>query len=438
MTLCKAWAIGVLLTIIAGPAAATEFIVCNKGTIPVYAAAASHESEFLVSSVWWVRGWYEIRRGDCSRLYDTDEPFYFAFSFKDSSGEWGAARFKPERDSMWQTAADNLCVARGEFDYKRGGGDPVGLCKDGYFRFPGTLVFYPDDDYASLTLDVALDEGDRAFPVDLQPLETGDPDGSDSAADEQSAADSEPTFGEQLLKVIIEAASEGIKEGVADAVEHAITSPAPSPAADPTPTLPAADASPPAPTGYRILNAKLFGADISRTVFSGSPWLNADGSSVEVFYEVEGQDSSDLFDAPTQRATDDPEVDAALAALNGALASIAGNRPARITSEGRLKYDFQAQGGMLIRHWVNVAALDFARAHTSQGGAGFTGFVVPCNGNRNCVIGVDQDEAGEQSNQQVRNEVEIFFATDQDGQEAWAALQRLRSLYPAAPVVTVQ
>jgi uncharacterized membrane protein len=435
MNLRKTWAIGLLLAIVAAPAAATEFIVCNKGTIPVYAATASHESEFLVSRVWWVRGWYEIRRGACSRLYDTDEPFYFAFSFRDSRGEWGAARFKPERDSMWQTASDNLCVARGEFDYKRGGGDPVGPCKDGYFRFPGTLVFYPDDDYSSLTLDVALDEGDRAYPVDLQPLETGDPDGSRSRAEEQAAADGEPTFGDQLLKVIIDAASDAIKEGVADAVEQAATSQVPA-APDPTPAPPAA-APASSPSGYRILNAKLFGADISRTVFSGSPWLNADGSSVEVFYEVEGQDSSELFDAPTQRSVDDPEVSAALTALNGALASIVGNRPARITSEGRLKYDFEAQGGMLVRRWVNVAALDFARARKSQGGAGFTGFVVPCNGSRNCVIALDQDPAGNQSNQEVRNEVEIFFATDQDGQAVWAALQRLRSLYPAAPVVTV-
>jgi hypothetical protein len=86
---------------------------------------------------------------------------------------------------------------------------------------------------------------------------------------------------------------------------------------------------------------------------------------------------------------------------------------------------------------VNVAALDFARARKSQGGAGLTGFVVPCYGSRNCVIALDQDPAGNQSNQEVRNEVEIFFATDQDGQAVWDALQRLRSLYPAAPVVTV-
>ena len=155
-----------------------------------------------------------------------------------------------------------------------------------------------------------------------------------------------------------------------------------------------------------------------------------------LFYEVDGLESSDLFDAPTQRAADDSEVAGALASLNGALASIAGNRPARITSEGRFKYDFEAQGGMLIRRWVNVAALDFARARKSRGGAGFTGFAVPCNGDRNCVIALDQDSAGNQSNQEVRNEVEIFFATDQDGEAVWTALQRLRSLFPAAPVVT--
>src|SRR5690242_16399308 len=68
----------------------------------------------------------------------------------------------------------------------------------------------------------------------------------------------------------------------------------------------------------------------------------------------------------------DSEVGAAIATLNRGLASISGNKPARITSEGRLKYDFETQGGAVSRHWVNIEALSFARArsrseeHTSE------------------------------------------------------------------------
>jgi hypothetical protein len=157
---------------------------------------------------------------------------------------------------------------------------------------------------------------------------------------------------------------------------------------------------------------------------------------VDVFYELDGLTSSDLFDAPTQRAADDAEVGAALATLNRGLASISGNKPARITSEGRLKYDFETQGGAVSRHWVNIEALSFARGRSIAGRAGYTGFAIPCNGDRSCVITVDQDDAGKQSNQQVLNEFDILFATEQDGRDVWSALQLLRNLYPAAPVVT--
>src|SRR5258705_10343412 len=94
----------VLLCLAAGPAAATEFVVCNKGTVVVKAAIAARESEFLISHVWRISGWYEIAKGACVRLYDSDHPFYFAFSFTDSRGEWGARRFGP--GGMHETASD--------------------------------------------------------------------------------------------------------------------------------------------------------------------------------------------------------------------------------------------------------------------------------------------------------------------------------------------
>jgi hypothetical protein len=176
-----------------------------------------------------------------------------------------------------------------------------------------------------------------------------------------------------------------------------------------------------------------------RQPFGGSPWIEVKGGTyVDVFYEVEGLATSDLFDAPTQRAADDGDVAAALATLNRGLASISGNRPARITSEGRLKYDFEKQGGALSRHWVNVEALSFARARSITGRPGYTGFAIPCNGDNRCVISLDQDDAGKQSDQEVLNELDILFATEQDGRDVWAGLQQLRNLFPAQPVVTAR
>jgi hypothetical protein len=440
MNLRIASVIALLLALASGRAAATELIVCNKGTIPVYAATATHESEFLISRVWHIVGWYEIRRGACSSLYDDDEPFYFAFSFKDSSGDWGAARFTPDRDSMWRNASENLCLARGALDYKRGGGDPAGPCKDGYFRFPGTLVFYPDSDYASFTLNVSLDERDRAYPVDLQPLEAVDPDASDDAAplaEQPVASAATPTIFDKLL----EAAAEGLKQGIEDAVEHGLTDPSPAPSSAPGsaigPSQPSPTSSTPTPA-ERAMSAKLFGEEISRRAYSGSPWFNSDGSSVEVFYDLDGKTYSELFDAPTQRAADDPDVRAALATLNRGLASIAGNREARITSEGRLKYDFETQGGNLARYWVNIEALDFSRGRVLTDRVGYTGFGIPCNRDERCVITVDQDDTGKQSNHDILNVFQVLFATEQDGRDVWAALQQLRALYPAPPVVTAR
>jgi hypothetical protein len=174
-----------------------------------------------------------------------------------------------------------------------------------------------------------------------------------------------------------------------------------------------------------------------RKPWAGSPWYNAaDDSSVEVFYELDGLTSSDLFDAPTQHGADDADVASALATLNRGLASISGNRPARIDTQGRLKYDFEVQGGALSRHWVNVEALSFARARAIPARAGYTGFAIPCNGDNRCVISLEQDTAGKQSNQEILSEFDIFFATEQNGSDVWAALQQLRNLYPAPPVVT--
>jgi hypothetical protein len=430
-----------LLSLAAGRASATEFIVCNKGTVPLYAATAADESEFLISHAWRVSGWYEIGKGACGRLYDDTDPFYFAFSFKDSQGDWGAAQFEPERGDSVRISKENLCVARGKFEYTRGGGDPNGPCKDGYFRFAGTLVFYPDSDTSTFTLNVELSDRSRASPVNLQPLERSDPDGSRNArpgSESERTSSEEPTFFDKLAEIAAKAAADTLKETLENAIEHAADNPAP-PSSAPTAPSSSAAVSTPSPPAERELHAFLFGAEIARQPFAGSPWIEVkSGSYVDVLYEVEGLASSDLFDAPTQRSADDGDVAAALATLNRGLASISGNRPARITSEGRLKYDFETQGGALSRHWVNVEALSFARARSITGRAGYTGFAIPCNGDNRCVISLDQDDAGKQSNHEILNEFDILFATEQDGRDVWAALQQLRNLYPAAPVVTAR
>src|SRR5262249_22509618 len=180
----------------------------------------------------------------------------------------------------------------------------------GYFRFPGTLVFKPDSDYASFTLNVTLTERDRAFPAELDTPRRGDADTSDSGrttSNSRGPPDEEPSFFDKLAELAAKAAVDTLKETVENAVEHAgDTAPTPQPSPSPVASAP--------PPAERELHAYLFGTEIMRRPFSGSPWIEVkSGDYVDVFYEVEGLASSDLFDAPTQREADDRDVDAALA-----------------------------------------------------------------------------------------------------------------------------
>lgn len=183
-------ALSLLLALLAAwPALATEHEVCNVGTIPIYAAAATRGSALASETVWRVTGWYEIAQRDCATFDDSGQTLYLSFSFTDSNGNWGAALFDPAYDGPWQPADDDLCVAHDAFDYELGKSSPFAPCQHGWFRLPGTLYFQPDDRYPSYRLDLALTEQDDAFPVDPGRLATLDVDlfgGAEPAPDDGS------------------------------------------------------------------------------------------------------------------------------------------------------------------------------------------------------------------------------------------------------------
>jgi hypothetical protein len=87
---------------------------------------------------------------------------------------------------------------------------------------------------------------------------------------------------------------------------------------------------------------------------------------------------------------------------------------------------------------VNIEALDFARGRSLGDRGGYTGFAVPCRDDRACVIALDQDDAGHQSNTRLTNELDVFVANDTDGMAVWGALLELRDLYPEQPVIGVR
>ena len=398
--------LALLLLVFVRPAAASELTLCNDGAFEIWAAEATWKNDgfLFLGRNWYVSGWYTLSKDECRVFYDGTARFYVAFSFTDAGGHWGAAVFEPGNDDDWRAAKHELCVARGEFEYKLGDED-TGECPDGYFEMPGTLVYEPGD--ANDTITLTLRKDDLAWPIGLD--------------DARSAGTrAQPESGG--LQTVAEVIGAGIGIAAAVVIANAIDNAgkAPQPFADGT------------------VNARLFGVQIVRRTDGDGEWFNADGKPVAPVFELRGATSSALLDAPTQRPADDAEVAAAVAQLNRGLAGIANNRGARVTSEGRLQYDYQRVGASdLTRVWVNLEALDFARGRRLAGD-GVMGFRIPCRDERACVVELEQDDAGKQSSPLLFQEVDIFFASNPDGDAIWAALQKLLSLYPEEPVVAIR
>src|SRR5206468_2398942 len=58
---------------------ATDFTICNKGTVTGYAATASRNGNgfFTVGHTWKVSGWYEVAPGKCSTVFRGENTFSF-------------------------------------------------------------------------------------------------------------------------------------------------------------------------------------------------------------------------------------------------------------------------------------------------------------------------------------------------------------------------
>lgn len=386
--------------------AGAELSICNDGAIDLFAAEGEWKNEgFLwLERTWHVSGWYELPRNECRTVYTGGTSrFYFAFAFTDSQGHWGSAEFEPE-GRRYSLAENDLCVARGVFEYKLDDENPRG-CPDGYFTLPGTIVFDPDGD-APFRFTLGLERDDVAgfTGFDLDELTSNTPTQERGSVLERAAG---------VVGAVVGIA---IAIGVASESERAAA---------------------PQPFASGTLNASLFGHAIVRRTNDGQ-WFTADGNPLQPGYALHGATSSPVLDAPTQRSPDDPAVAAALAQVNRGLASIAFNHGAHVSSEGRLEYDFEWNGGSALqRSWVNIATLDFARGRRLSGD-GVLAYRIPCRDERACVIAFEEDAAGKLSTPLLFEEIDIRFASDPDGEQIWAGLLGLLSLYPEEPVVAAR
>jgi hypothetical protein len=87
--------------------------------------------------------------------------------------------------------------------------------------------------------------------------------------------------------------------------------------------------------------------------------------------------------------------------------------------------------------WVNIATLDFARGRRLTGD-GLVAYRIPCRDDRACVVAFEDDAAGKLSTPLLLTEMDIAFASDADGEQVWAGLLGLLSVYPQEPVVTAR
>ena len=117
--------------------------------------------------------------------------------------------------------------------------------------------------------------------------------------------------------------------------------------------------------------------------------------------------------------------------------------PGLLRRDARRRRVVEAAEGRVVAFAAMVEARDVRGAlhelpRAIAGRAGYTGFAIPCNGDNRCVISLEQDSAGAQSNHQVSNEFDIYFANDQVGADVWSGLQQLRNLFPVPPVVSAR
>jgi uncharacterized membrane protein len=401
--------ISALCLLVAAPARATDFVVCNSGALTGWAATAHRNGSGLLSigHTWQVTGWFKVDPNQCKTLVsDSDgEPIYVAVSFTDRFGRWGA--FRPDRsgkeDDVFHDTRVVLCVARGEFDYTRSGSDPGGPCKDGYYPFPAALFVTPTASRGTNTYTFLIAKDDIAAAVDV-PETAAAPPGSSVGK----------TAGAIVAAIVIGAI-------IADAAESR------------------SDASrAPTPFDAGTLNAMLLGKKIVRRTSGGGAWYYENGSRVNPVYQLDGLMESDLLDAPEQRDPSDAEVAAAMGELTRALGGYAQTRRTEVLNTGRLFYSFEDANGVLHQSLTNLAALDLARASHLPDYDGVTGYAIPCRNDGACNIGLDKDPNGTLSNNHIYRSINFFFVSEDDGQAFWNALRTLRDLYPALPAVTAR
>lgn len=411
MKLTKASLITLALLLACSRAAAGTLNLCNDGAVRVSVASAIENSFwFEPGHTWKVSGWMQIRPRDCAAI-DTDSghPIYLAFTFTDIVQRWGTADFDPNPgDDVFQRANTNLCVDRAQFSYTRGGSDPGGPCKEGYFPIRASTYFDPDEG-GPYTLHFALNPQDLATPI---------------IAPANASATSDSHMGARI-------AGAAVGLGVLIAGKILLDHIASDSAASGAPT----DA--PKPFAPGTLNATLFARRVVRRASGDGRWFFENGTPVNPIYGLDGQTMSDLLDPPQQRVATDPAVTSLAQALTRAFGTTPWRQRSQITDVGRFYYAFEDEKGLLHEAWVNLSTLDFARVQHLTG-QGYTGLEIPCTGDRGCMVGDDRDSAGHPSNTHVYASINLYFGDDNNGRQAWSALQKLRNLYPGLPAVTAR
>ena len=168
----------------AGPRELYHAEVCNQGRIPVDVAVAYKDFGFN-DEFWIIDYWYPVAPGKCSLVFShfyapnnwasfQSFPLYLAFTFTDSTGVRGAAKFNPPPG----TAASrvNLCASRESYKYRVNGKTPEApRCPKG--PTPVSFVWEPTRGVYSREFGgypppkrftVALGPNDRAIPIGPQ------------------------------------------------------------------------------------------------------------------------------------------------------------------------------------------------------------------------------------------------------------------------------
>jgi hypothetical protein len=420
------WALVSLLALLgSGRVKATFYNLCNKGTVEARYATAVRQGSFLFGYSWDLDGWYVIPPGECDDAYHhsnnaRDEPIYVAIAFTDSTGVWGAAMFQGVdtfAPAGKVAVIDNttLCLKNDIFKYHLNGNLSL-PCKTGYFPFPAALYLEPldrgcADEIGSLcfaetyNFDFELNANSRAIAVNKG---SGSAPASSNSASPSSAS-SGPSMGTALGVLGALVAGAAI---VADA--------------------------PPKPFEPGTLNASLIWKKIVRRSAGNPKWYYADGSRVNPVYQLDGQTNSYLFDAPEQRPVTEPEVVAAQQALRRALAMWSGSRHTEVFSQGRFIYSYAKNQQEVHKDLTTLGTLDFTKARRYNKGNGLACFEIPCRGGQACVIGLDEDSAGNLSNNHIYSSLYLYFQGDENADSVWNALLRLHELYPAEPTVVAR